>query len=298
MALLGIKHAVTRIAGRRDHHAAAQYADPGLVRGYIAAYESGRATRYFQSRLHVVEAALRPVSGALLDVGCGPGMLVRHLLDTRPGDFRITACDRSAAMIEAVAERTEPGEVELAVARIEDMPFPEGRFDVVVAMGVLEYSAARPAVAELARVVRPGGLAVLSMLNPASPYRIVEWFLYWPLLRLLGRLERLAGVPASRRHTVPRSGIRALTAGQLRRTLRRAGFEITDVVYYDTTPLVPPLDKVLRRWRREWRGHLERTISRGARRWQGTGYLMTARRAGKRSAPALRTVSTAGAPPA
>ncbi|GAA3825417.1 class I SAM-dependent methyltransferase [Amycolatopsis tucumanensis] len=277
------------LMGRRDEHAAAQYADPGLVRGYAAAYESGRATRYFQSRLHLVDEALRPASGALLDVGCGPGMLVRHLLDTRPAGFRITACDRSAAMIEAVAERAGADDVELAVARIEDMPFPDGAFDVVVAMGVLEYARARDGVRELARVLRPGGLAVVTMLNPLSPYRLVEWCLYWPFLRLLGKVERLAGVPPGKRHTVPKSGIRALPAARLRRMLRGAGLEPADPVYFDVTPFVPPLDKVFRRWRREWRGHLDRTVSRGPGRWLGTGYLVTARRSGR--APAGGTAS-------
>ncbi|GHE87316.1 methyltransferase type 11 [Amycolatopsis deserti] len=298
MAPLGLKQAVRRSLRNRDDHAAAQYADPDLVRGYAAAYESGRSTRYFQSRLHVVDAALRPVSGALLDVGCGPGMLVRHLLDTRPGDFRITACDRSAAMIDAVTDRVEPGDVTVSVARIEDMPFPDAGFDVVVAMGVLEYARAREGVRELARVLRPGGLAVVSMLNPLSPYRLVEWCLYWPFLRLLAQAERLAGVPPGKRHTVPRSGIRALPAPWLRRMLRDAGFEPVDLVYYDVTPFVPPLDKAVRRWRQGWRDHLDKTVSRGPGRWLGTGYLITARRAGRVLAVAASGASSPAAPPA
>jgi len=296
MALLDVKHAFMRAMGRRDGYAAAQYADPELVRGYAAAYESGRATRYFQSRLYVVDAALRPASGTLLDVGCGPGMLVRHLLDTRPSDFRISACDRSAAMIDAVAERAGTADVKLSVGRIEDMPFADADFDVAVAMGVLEYARAREGVRELARVVRPGGLAVVSMLNPVSPYRFVEWFLYWPFLRLLARIERLAGIPAGKRHTVPKSGIRAIPAPVLRRMLGAAGFETVDVVYYDVTPFVPPVDKAIRQWNQRWRKRLDKTISRGAGRWLGTGYLITARRSGDTRAEAARRVSTPAAP--
>ncbi|MFD4249877.1 class I SAM-dependent methyltransferase [Amycolatopsis thermoflava] len=295
MAFTGLRRAVRHATSRRDEQAAAQYADPDLVRGYAEAYESGRATRYFQSRLHAVDEALRPVSGALLDVGCGPGMLVRHLLDTRPGDFRITACDRSAAMIEAVAERAGTSDVGLFVARIEDMPFPDASFDVVVAMGVLEYARAREGVRELARVVRPGGLALVSMLNPTSPYRLVEWCLYWPFLRLLAQVERLAGVPPGRRHTVPKSGIRAVPARWLRRMLRGAGFEPADLLYYDVTPFVPPLDKVIRERRQGWRDHIDRTVSRGPGRWMGTGYLMTARRAGRAPGRAVRRASVASA---
>ncbi|MGH3950779.1 MAG: class I SAM-dependent methyltransferase [Pseudonocardiaceae bacterium] len=218
--------------------------------------------------------------GDLLDVGCGPGMLVRHLLDTRPGDFRITACDRSPAMIEAVEERVaNSGGVQLMVARIEDMPFADESFDVALAMGVLEYADAARALREMARVLRPGGLVLVTMLNPLSPYRLFEWVMYWPALRMLGRVERLLGVPPKRRHGAPISGIRAIPETKLRRMMREEGLGPHDAVYYDLTPLVPPLDKIVRRWNRQWRSHPERTVSRGTRRWMGTAYLVAARRA-------------------
>ncbi|GAA3856864.1 class I SAM-dependent methyltransferase [Amycolatopsis tucumanensis] len=279
MALSNQRRADKQVANIRDDAVRDQYADASAASGYVAAHESGPSTRYFFSRLHVVDEALAPVSGDLLDIGCGPGILISHLLATRPGEFRITACDRSPAMIDAVAERTGHAGVRLSVARIEEMPFPDDSFDVVVAMGVLEYAEVRQALRELARVTRPGGLAVVTMLNPLSPYRTFEWCVYWPTLRLLGRLERLLGVPSSKRHGVPRSGIRALPARRLRRLLRNAGFHPRDLVYYDVTPFLPPVDKIVRRWKQGWRHHPDKTVSRGASRWLGTGYLVTARRA-------------------
>jgi ubiquinone/menaquinone biosynthesis C-methylase UbiE len=262
----------------RDDIVGAQYENPAAAAGYAAAYDGwGPSARYFRSRLYVVDEALSTCPGGrLLDVGCGPGMLVRHLLDTRVGDFHIIACDRSPAMIDAAAERsTGSDDVELTVALIEDMPFPDEHFDVVVAMGVLEYTDAGDALREIARVVRPGGLVVLTMLNPLSPYRLFEWCVYWPALRLLGRIERLLG---NGRHGAPASGIRAVRSARLRRILRETGLSPEDTVHYDVTPLLPPLDRLVRRWRRGWRDHPERTVSRGALRWLGTAYLVTARR--------------------
>lgn len=258
-----------------------QYQDAVEAAGYAAAHDGwGPSARYFHSRLHVVQESLQACPGGdLLDVGCGPGMLVRRLLDTRPGDFRITACDRSPAMIEAAVDRTADADnVELRVARIEDLPFPDESFDVVLAMGVLEYTDVPRALRELARVVRPSGLVVVTMLNPLSPYRLFEWCIYWPALRLLGRMERRLGIRATHRHGAAVSGIRAVSPARLRRRLRESGLWPQDVVYYDLTPLVPPLDRVVRRWARRWREHPERTASRGARRWMGTGYLVAARR--------------------
>lgn len=65
------------------------------------------------------------------------------------------------------------------------------------------------------------------------------------------------------------------------------GLRSYDVVYYDLTPLVPPLDRIVRRWSRGWREQPERTISRGLRWWMGTAYLVVAHRAGGLEGPAV-----------
>ena len=263
----------------RDEIAGEEYDNAAAAADYVAAHEGwGPFARFFHSRLHVVGEALHVCPGGrLLDVGCGPGMLVGHLLDTRPDDFRITACDRSTAMIDATTERVKDADgVELTVARVEDMPFSDECFDVVLAMGVLEYADAGQAIREIARVLRPGGLVVATMDNPLGPYRLFEWFVYWPALRLLGWIERSLG--KNPRHGAPSSGMRAIPAARLRRLLRETGLAPQETVYFDVTPLVPPLDRLVRRWSRRWRDHPERTVSRGAFRWLGTAYLVTARR--------------------
>ena len=278
---------VARPGGRarrcsRGDAVTAQYSDPADAAGYAAAHQGWSPyARYFHSRLHVVQESLSALAGGqLLDAGCGPGMLIRQLLDTRPGDFRITVCDQSSAMVEAAGGRVAgaAGSVDRVVAPIEDMPLPAEGFDVALATGVLEYADASSALRELARVVRPGGYVVVTMLNPLSPYRLFEWVVFWPALRLLGRLERRLGVSVERCHGVRRSGIRAMPAVRLRRMMRRAGMCPYASVYYDFTVLVPPLDRVVRRWSRRWRAHPETTVGRGSFRWLGTAYLVAARK--------------------
>lgn len=265
----------------RTEAVAGQYAGGAAASAYVAAHEGwGSSARYYHSRFHAVDEALRAIPGGdLLDVGCGPGMLVGHVRATRPGDFAITACDQSPAMIDAVAENTGFAEdVRLSVAAIEKMPFDDGSFDVVLATGVLEYTDAPAALAEVTRVLRPGGLAVVTMLNPLSPYRLVEWCLFWPVRRLLGRIERAFGVPKARRHGAVKSGIQALRPARLAELMRRAGLSPEDLVFYDVTILVPPIDKVSRPRLRRWHTRPETTVSRGALRWLGTAYLIAARR--------------------
>jgi len=261
-----------------------QYEGAVAAAGYAAAHEGWSATaRFFLSRFHVVSEALRESPGGdLIDVGCGPGMLVRRLLDTRGADFKFTGCDISPAMVAAAAERIagapNASNVRLMVAPIEDIPIPDESFDATVATGVLEYADANQGLRELARITRPGGLVVITMLNPLSLYRIFEWLVFWPGLRLLGQLEKLVRVPAGKRHGAPITGIKAFSRRQLCRRMRAVGLRPDDVVYFDLSPAPPPFDRLVRRVSRSWREHPERTATRGAGRWMGTAYLVAARR--------------------
>ena len=249
--------------------------------GYINAHDGWSVyARYFHSRIHAVSQQIQSVPpGTLLDVGCGPGVMLRRIVDTRPGDFELTGLDRSRSMVRVAEGRlADAAGVELITGDARAMPLPDASFDVVLAMGVLEYTHVPRVLDEIRRVTRPGGLVVVTMLNPLSFYRLVEWCAFWPGLRLLGHLERLARVPADRRHGCTPTGIRARTARSLRKALRGAGLEPCDLVYYDLTPTVPPLDRVARKVNRRWRDHPETTIGRGPRGVLGTAYLIAARK--------------------
>jgi ubiquinone/menaquinone biosynthesis C-methylase UbiE len=218
-------------------------------------------------------------NGDLLDVGCGPGVMVHDIVTRRPGDFSVDAIDDSAAMVAACEERTRgAANVCAVVGRAESMPYEDKSFDVVLAMGVLEYTEIRAALAEIARVSRPDALVLVTMLNPLSPYRIVEWHILAPVARLVGRLQALIGVPADQRHGRTPIETKAYRRGELVTTMTAVGLRPVDGAYYDVTLLVPPVDRYLRRWVRRWEARPERTISRGWFKWLGTAYLVAARR--------------------
>jgi len=262
-----------RVRAQYDHaQAAADY-----LRGTYGSRPEGRFQR---SRLQLTLKILASHPGGdLLDVGCGPGVMALALLTSRPGDFRITVLDQSLAMIKYCSASTcDSGQINPTVGQVEALPFAAMSFDLALVMGTLEYADARAAVRELSRVIRPGGVLIATMLNPLSPYRLAEWFLFWPFLRFLEAVERCVGVPAERRHGARITGIRAFPAGMLRRLLMQVGLQPIDLVHFDVTPLLPPLDRLRLIARMADRTGSERTVTRGWRRWMGTGYLVVARR--------------------
>jgi len=120
-----------------------------------------------------------------LDAGCGTGTLARHLAHQ---GCRVTGVDGSARMIE-VAERAAAGIHHAPAFRhvhdVVSLPFAAGAFDGVVCSSVLEYVHSPPLVlAELARVLRPGGRLLVSVPNRRSLLRRALKIAHWSSVRL------------------------------------------------------------------------------------------------------------------
>src|SRR5439155_280619 len=98
--------------------------------------------------------------------------------------------DASAEMVEAARWRLPEAAERLVVGDIVRLPFADATFDLVVATGVLEYADVERALAELARVLCPGGRAVVSYPNPAALYGIWKSHVWYPAVRGVKRLAR------------------------------------------------------------------------------------------------------------
>ncbi len=91
----------------------------------------------------------------VLDVGCGPGALTAELIRT-VGHEAVSAVDPSGQFVTAARSRY-PG-VDVRLASAEDLPYPNGMFDVTCAQLVVHFMADPVAgLAEMARVTRPAG---------------------------------------------------------------------------------------------------------------------------------------------
>lgn len=100
----------------------------------------------------------------LLDVACGTGSALRQIARAQPS-LRYTGLDLSPYYVQVARERlADVADLSLVADNAEDMPFRDGRFDVVTSVFLfheLPRNARRGVLRECFRVLRPGGLLVL-----------------------------------------------------------------------------------------------------------------------------------------
>ena len=154
----------------------------------------------------------------VLEIACGRGDFAAWCTALPTPPAHLVAADLSGVAIETARRRIRGGRASFCQSDAEATAFASDTFDTVICCETLEHLAKpRAALAELARVLRPGGrlyLTTPSYLGPMGAYR--------GYLRLTGRRYSEEGQPINR----------FLLAPQLRRWVRAAGFE---VVHADAT---------------------------------------------------------------
>ena len=145
-----------------------------------------------EMRYDLVAAEVRrhtPPGGSILDVGCGSALVADRVLDL---DASYVGLDFGGHHVSYAAKKLADLDVPLrsVVARGdgERLPFPDASFDVVVMSEVIEHLL-RPEVSvwEVARVLRPGGVYVMTTNNASEvPLRS-------PLSHLFAWLEKALG---------------------------------------------------------------------------------------------------------
>ncbi len=153
---------------------------------------ASRAWAAFSTRVvapWVLRAGQLPAEADVLEVGSGGGGNVEVFTRRFPG-WRITASDYDPDMVDLARRRLEPlGErVTVSQADASSLAFPDATFDLVISIGVWHHVGDwRKALAECARVLRPGGRLLLAdllagffpgpmkkLFPPQAPYRFTE----------------------------------------------------------------------------------------------------------------------------
>ena len=118
-----------------------------------------------------------PRGARWLDVGCGTGILAETLLELS-APRSVHAVDPSPAQVKAAAQGPAGGRAAFEIADARKLPFADASFDFVASALVLNFIPERPpALAEMRRVARPGGMVAAYVwdfaeeLSPSGPLR-------------------------------------------------------------------------------------------------------------------------------
>jgi ubiquinone/menaquinone biosynthesis C-methylase UbiE len=134
------------------------------LRAYIADEQTEKAEAQALGAARL--AGLEP-DGELLDVPCGFG---RHSIPLGRAGYRVTGVDRSAALLDEARRRTgHERRPKLVKADYRDLPFADASFDAALnlfsSLGYLGLEEDTKVLAEIARVLRPGGRLVIETMH-------------------------------------------------------------------------------------------------------------------------------------
>lgn len=208
--------------------------------------------------------------GAALDVCCGTGDLALLMAGQVGPGGRVVGVDFSRPMLELARRKAARWQargfsVEFVAGDALDLPFPDASFDcAAVGFALRNVSDIPRCLAEMARVVRPGGRVVaLEVCRPPSPF-VRAWFYPYfytcvPLLGILAGFSRRVRGGVLRPYSyLPRSLAYLPAADRLADLFRRAG--LGEVHYRVLPPGVVAL---------HWGTVLRPTVARGRETGKG-----------------------------
>ena len=184
---------------------------------YEASLDSDRQVRQ-RLVVDLLQASAAP-GAAVLEAGAGPAALGADIL-------RLTAhyVALDVSLENILAGRARLGALDGVVGDLIALPFRSETFDVVLAVGCLEYvPEVSTAIAELIRVAKPGATIIATFANGACPSRWWEERVAYPVIAAVKRRIRAAEPAYSRRLRR-----RAAIEGQF----TASGGEVTSVHFY------------------------------------------------------------------
>jgi ArsR family transcriptional regulator len=140
--------------------AARQQDSQAFFAGASSRWDRLRRELYGEAFTRSALAALLPPDSVVADLACGTGSVAAEIA---PHVARVIAVDQSPAMLKAARKRTARlSNVELRRADLASLPIPDGSCDAALLLLALAYVAEpQGAVDEMARILKPGGRAVV-----------------------------------------------------------------------------------------------------------------------------------------
>jgi demethylmenaquinone methyltransferase/2-methoxy-6-polyprenyl-1,4-benzoquinol methylase len=180
-----------------------------------------------------VRRAPPPPAGAILDVCTGTGDLALAYARAATPGVRIVASDFCRPMLDRGVEKARVAgkSVEWIEADAQALPFPDAEFDLVtVAFGLRNIADTARGLAEMGRVLKPGGrLAILEFSLPRNA--LVRGGYLWYFRRVLPFLGNAVARNRSDAYTYLNKSVEEFPSGERLATLvRAAGFDTVEMI--------------------------------------------------------------------
>ena len=120
-----------------------------------------------------------PENARILELGCGHGLLWKENVDRIPAGWNITLSDLSPGMLDAAWRNLVVTGRAFQFKEIDaqSIPFEDETFDAVVANHMLYHVPDRPkAIAEIKRVLKPGGQLIATTIGKNHLKELAVWF--------------------------------------------------------------------------------------------------------------------------
>jgi len=233
--------------------------------------------------LELADVEAFPDNPKALDIGCGPGEMV---LDLAARGFETWGIDISEEMVDIARKKADKlGDIATKVhyetGDIERLRFEDGAFDLIVAAGVVEYLQTDELwVAELYRLLKPGGILILNVTNRYSVNRLTAGMFE----KLKGNRTVIGLMQRLKKNILKRGDVvrfpfqpRTHSPQEFDRFLRDNGFTKDDHRYFAFSVLPYPFDTLLSIATVPVRKYLER-FSASNMVFFGTGYIVKAKK--------------------
>lgn len=258
---------------------AAAYADHYLHE----ALDTSPSAYFFQRRRAIVMRYLQSMDGgAILDVGCGPGIFAGPCVEQ---GFRYHGIDISNRMIDEGRRRFGNLErIEFTVGDAQQLPLPSDSIDGLLCLGMLEYVSQEQEVLylkEMARVVKPGGIAVFSFLNARSPHWLLNDYAFpivrsglWHIKEALNKSKLVA----VRDFSAKAFSTRKFRSSERMALLRATGLSLVGITYFSANVLPPHIDSLVPRQSVWAAAKLEPLLAKPSLSWLGQGFVVAVRK--------------------
>ena len=149
-------------------------------------YPNEVMVKIFSSGGYSSEFSPMSPGSSVLDVGCGFGNNLVYFLDRDCVGFGIDVTNDMVSLARENLKRLGYGDVKIEKGSNESIPFPDGRFDILVSVNTLHYSQGivgiNKALAEFSRVVTKGGKVFIMTSGPrhkivqnSKRHNILDW---------------------------------------------------------------------------------------------------------------------------